>query len=163
MITAIVLYDLPAHIDREACRQHFLKIAPDFLGVPGFIRKQFIQEVDGSVAGGAYIWENLAAAKAFYSGAWLAGIRARYGCEPRITLSKRTRSPIRRPVMPAQRPGHCCPRPKQPGRQNNPGVNRVSASGVTQARHRPSTSQSVPRPAAGRSGLCRPDGRFRFR
>ncbi len=34
MITALVLYDLPAHIDREACRQHFLKIAPDFLGVP---------------------------------------------------------------------------------------------------------------------------------
>jgi len=30
MITALVLYDLPPHIDREACRQHFLKIAPDF-------------------------------------------------------------------------------------------------------------------------------------
>ncbi len=47
MITAIVLYDLPPEIDREACRQHFLKIAPDFLGVPGFIRKQFIHAVDG--------------------------------------------------------------------------------------------------------------------
>jgi hypothetical protein len=85
MITALVLYDLPAHIDREACRQHFLKIAPDFLGVPGFIRKQFIHDVNGGVAGGSYIWESLAAAKAFYNGPWLEGIRARYGCEPRVT------------------------------------------------------------------------------
>ena len=85
MITALVLYDLPPHIDREACRQHFLKIAPDFLGVPGFIRKQFIHDVNGGVAGGSYIWESLAAAKAFYNGPWLEGIRARYGCEPRVT------------------------------------------------------------------------------
>ena len=59
MITAIVLYDLPPEIDREACRQHFLKIAPDFLGVPGFIRKQFIHDVNGGVAGGSYIWKDL--------------------------------------------------------------------------------------------------------
>ncbi len=85
MITAIVLYDLPPEIDREACRQHFLKIAPDFLGVRGFVRKQFIQEVNGRVAGGSYIWEDLASAQAFYNGPWLEGVRRRYGCEPRIT------------------------------------------------------------------------------
>jgi hypothetical protein len=73
VITALVLYDLPAHIDREACRRHFLKIAPDFLEVPGFIRKQFICDVNGGVAGGSYIWESLAAAKAFYNGPWLGG------------------------------------------------------------------------------------------
>ncbi len=85
MITAIVLYDLPPHIDREACRLHFLKIAPDFLDVPGFVRKQFIHDVNGGVAGGSYIWKDLASAKAFYSGTWLEGIRSRYGCEPRIS------------------------------------------------------------------------------
>ena len=85
MITAIVLYDLPPHIDREACRRHFLKIAPDFLDVPGFVRKQFIHDVGGEVAGGSYIWKDLASAKAFYSGTWLEGIRSRYGCEPRIS------------------------------------------------------------------------------
>jgi len=73
MITALVLYDLPAHIGREACREHFLKIAPDFLDVPGFIRKQFIHDVNGGVAGGCYIWENLAAAKAFYKSESFAG------------------------------------------------------------------------------------------
>lgn len=85
MITAIVLYDLPPDINREACRQHFLKIAPDFLDVPGFIRKQFIHDVNGGVAGGSYLWKDLASAKAFYGGAWLEGIRRRYGCAPRIT------------------------------------------------------------------------------
>ena len=85
MITTIVLYDLPPDIDREACRQHFIKIAPDFLGVPGFIRKQFIHDVNGGVAGGSYIWKDLDSAKAFYSGAWLDGIKRRYRCEPRIS------------------------------------------------------------------------------
>jgi hypothetical protein len=85
MITAIVLYDLPEEIGREACRAHFMKIAPDFLGVPGFIRKQFIHDINGRVAGGSYLWKDLASAKAFYSGSWLEGIRQRYRCEPRIS------------------------------------------------------------------------------
>jgi hypothetical protein len=85
MITAIVLYDLPPHIGRRECLEHFQKIAPDFLAVPGFVRKHFIYAVDGGVAGGSYLWESLAAAQAFYSGAWGEGIRARYGAEPRIT------------------------------------------------------------------------------
>ena len=42
MITAIVLYDLPPSIGLEECRTHFTKIAPDFLNIPGFLRKQFI-------------------------------------------------------------------------------------------------------------------------
>lgn len=85
MITAIVLYDLPETIGLEECRAHFAKIAPDFLRIPGFVRKQFICRGDGKVAGGAYMWESLEAAEAFYSGPWLDGIRARYGCEPRIS------------------------------------------------------------------------------
>jgi Putative mono-oxygenase ydhR len=85
MITAIVLYDLPPDIGREACRQHFVKIAPDFLGVPGFIRKHFIHDVNGGVAGGSYLWKDLESAQAFYSGLWLDGIRRRYRCEPRIS------------------------------------------------------------------------------
>lgn len=85
MITVIVLYDLPPEIDREACRQHFLKIAPGFLDLPGFVRKQFICDMAGRVAGGSYIWESLDAAQAFYNGPWLDGIRQRYGCEPRIS------------------------------------------------------------------------------
>jgi hypothetical protein len=85
MITAIVLYDLPPHIDKERCRAHFHSIAPGFLDVPGLIRKQFIHATEGGVAGGSYLWESRAAAEAFYSGPWREGIILRYGAPPRIT------------------------------------------------------------------------------
>ena len=85
MITAIVLYDLPETIGLEECREHFSRIAPDFLQIPGFIRKQFICQKDGKTAGGAYMWDSQDAAEAFYTGPWRDGIRARYGNDPRIT------------------------------------------------------------------------------
>jgi len=85
MVTAIVLYDLPPSIGLEECRAHFVKIAPDFLEVPGFIRKQFICARDGKVAGGVYTWETREDAERFYCGEWVTGIRARYGSDPRIT------------------------------------------------------------------------------
>jgi hypothetical protein len=84
MITAIVLYDMPESITRDQCLAHYRKIAPGFLEVPGFIRKQFIYGVDGTIAGGAYMWQTLEAAKTFYTGSWLDGIRERYGTEPKI-------------------------------------------------------------------------------
>jgi hypothetical protein len=85
MITAIVLYRLPSSIGYEECRAHFVSIAPSFLGVPGFLRKHFIYSVAGGVAGGTYLWESIEAAKQFYSGPWLDGIRKRYGVDPQIT------------------------------------------------------------------------------
>lgn len=83
MIAAIVRYRLPPGIDREACRAHYLKIAPGFGDVPGLIRKQFIWSETG-VAGGVYQWKTLEDAKRFYTGPWLDGIRARYGGDPDI-------------------------------------------------------------------------------
>ena len=85
MITAFVLYDLPKSITRKQCLAHYQRIAASFLEAPGFVRKQFIYRIDGKEAGGAYMWKTLEAAKAFYSGPWLDGIRERYGNEPRIT------------------------------------------------------------------------------
>jgi Putative mono-oxygenase ydhR len=84
MITAVVLYDLPPSIGLEECRAHFSAIAPDFMAVPGFVRKQFICSQDGRVAGGVYMWETQAAAERFYSGPWRKGILERYGNAPRI-------------------------------------------------------------------------------
>jgi Putative mono-oxygenase ydhR len=83
MITAIVQYRLPSSIDLEACAEHFRRIAPRFLTVPGLIRKQFIYAED-RWAGGVYLWKTRADAEAFYSGPWLAGIRERYGMDPQI-------------------------------------------------------------------------------
>jgi len=83
MITATVRYELPPHIDYDACRAHFHEIAPGFRGVKGLISKHFIWSERGW-AGGVYQWEALADAKAFYSGQWLAGIVERYGMQPQI-------------------------------------------------------------------------------
>ena len=83
MITAIVQYRLPPHIDTAACAAHFRTIAPDFRAVPGLIRKQFIYAEDGW-AGGVYLWQTWEAAEAFYAGPWLVGIRQRYGMDPQI-------------------------------------------------------------------------------
>jgi hypothetical protein len=83
MITAIVQYKLPPHIDLAACAAHFRSIAPDFRAVPGLIRKQFIYAEDGW-AGGVYLWQTQAAAEKFYAGPWLDGIRGRYGMDPQI-------------------------------------------------------------------------------
>jgi Putative mono-oxygenase ydhR len=85
MITAIVLYDLPPSIGLEECRKHFAEIAPGFLKIPGFVRKQFICSADGKVAGGAYMWKTREAAERFYNGVWLEGIRERYGNDPKIS------------------------------------------------------------------------------
>jgi hypothetical protein len=84
MITAIVRYKLPSHIDFEACRRHFHMIAPGFREAKGLISKHFICADDGA-AGGVYQWETLGDAKAFYSGPWLKGIVERYGMQPEIT------------------------------------------------------------------------------
>jgi len=84
MITAIVLYDLPPSIGLEECRAHFTRIAPDFMPLRGFVRKQFICSNDGRVAGGVYMWESRADAERFYNGPWLKGIVERYGNAPTI-------------------------------------------------------------------------------
>ncbi len=83
MITATVRYKLPPHIDYDACRAHFHKIAPGFRSAHGLISKHFIWSESGW-AGGVYQWETLADAKAFYSGPWLAGIVERYGMQPQV-------------------------------------------------------------------------------
>jgi hypothetical protein len=83
MITAIVRYRLPRHIDRAACRDHYEIIAPGFQKAKGLISKHFIWSESG-VAGGVYQWETLEDAKVFYSGPWRMGIVERYGMEPEI-------------------------------------------------------------------------------
>ena len=83
MITATVRYQLPAHIDHDACRAHFHTIAPGFRDVKGLISKHFIWSESGW-AGGVYQWERLEDAQAFYSGPWRDGIVERYGMPPQI-------------------------------------------------------------------------------
>jgi len=86
MITAIVLYQLPPSIGLAECRAHFSAIAPQFVEIPGFLRKQFICAQDGRVAGGVYMWQDRAAAERFYNGPWRDGLVERYGSAPQIPI-----------------------------------------------------------------------------
>ena len=95
MITAIVQYKLPPHIDLAACAAHFRRIAPGFRDVPGLIRKQLIYAED-SWAGGVYLWQTRAAAEAFYAGPWLVGIRERSAWTRRSSSSRQHASPTMR-------------------------------------------------------------------
>ena len=83
MITAVVRIQLPSSIDRKGCLAHYEKIALDFRGINGLIRKHFIYG-DHRIAGGVYQWETREDAEAFYSGSWLTGIIERYGTKPEI-------------------------------------------------------------------------------
>jgi len=87
VITAIVRYRLPPHIDEAACRAHYERIAPGFGDVPGLLRKQFIWSERG-IAGGVYQWRDRESAERFYSGPWREGIRQRYGADPEIEFFK---------------------------------------------------------------------------
>src|SRR2546429_9787021 len=85
MITATVRYKLPPHIDYDACRAHFHKIAPAFQPVPGLISKHFVWSESGW-AGRVYQWETLDDAKRFYGGPWARGVVARYRVQAQIEL-----------------------------------------------------------------------------
>jgi len=87
VITAIVRYRLPPHIDEAACRAHYERIAPGFGDVPGLLRKQFIWSERG-IAGGVYQWRDRESAERFYNGPWRDGIRQRYGADSEIEIFK---------------------------------------------------------------------------
>ncbi|WP_193368419.1 YdhR family protein [Pelagibius marinus] len=85
MITAIVQFKLPSGIKREDVIAAFNTSVEQLRGYPGLIRKYYLYDEAAGTAGGAYLWENRAAAEALYSDAWLEMIAERYGGKPQIT------------------------------------------------------------------------------
>jgi hypothetical protein len=102
MITAIVQYKLPPEISHADCERHFHMIAENFKNVEGLHRKNFIWAEDGW-AGGIYLWDSMEAARAFYSGPWVEGIRARYGMDPIIRYFETAAITDNKPVAPSIR------------------------------------------------------------
>lgn len=85
MITAITTFQLSKPITREEARSIFLSTAPNYRGVAGLFRKCYILSLDGSTAGGVYLWNSRAEAEAAYTDSWKALVREKYGMEPSIT------------------------------------------------------------------------------
>jgi len=79
----VVQFDLPQRTEEQAITGGS-STAPTYRGLDrkGLIRKDYLNGENGT--GGVYLWENMDAAKAFYSGPWVEGIRDRYGMDPII-------------------------------------------------------------------------------
>lgn len=85
MITAVVTIKAPAGLTREQYAEDVKKIAENFRGVPGLIRKNFLFSEEG-IGGGVYTWETREAADALYAGPWRDNIIDRFGVEPDIVF-----------------------------------------------------------------------------
>ncbi len=66
MILAVVKIPISKEMDLDEYTAHADDVAPDFEGLPGLIRKNFLYSADEGVAGGIYCWESREAAEACY-------------------------------------------------------------------------------------------------
>ena len=84
MITAIVIFRLPADIDANKAAELFKGSAPKYRGMKGLVRKYYLFDADKRIGGGVYLWKTRADAEAVYTPAWQAYIAERYGAPPDI-------------------------------------------------------------------------------
>ena len=86
MITAIVQFQLPAHVDSAAAAEMFRGSAPKYQALPGLLRKYYLYDKASHTGGGCYLWESREAAETFYNAEWRSFIIDRYGSAPRLTF-----------------------------------------------------------------------------
>ena len=86
MITAIVQFQLPAHVDSAAAAEMFRGSAPKYQALPGLLRKYYLYDKASHTGGGCYLWESREAAEKFYDAEWCSFIADRYGSAPRLTF-----------------------------------------------------------------------------
>jgi hypothetical protein len=88
MILALVTFRMPATLTRAQAAAMFRETAPNYVALPGLIRKHYIHRAlpTHAEAGGCYLWESRAAAEAGHGPEWRARVTAKYGGEPEIRL-----------------------------------------------------------------------------
>jgi hypothetical protein len=75
-------YAVPKDLDEPAIRELFARVADNYLGVPGLVRKYFGFTEDATSVIGIYLWDTKEAADAFYTDEWMAGVTERWGAAP---------------------------------------------------------------------------------
>ncbi|MEM6747799.1 MAG: hypothetical protein AAF608_10295 [Pseudomonadota bacterium] len=85
-VATIVSLPRPTALSDDALLAAFQDAAPIYRGVSGLERKSFLYTDD--MFGGAYLWTDRAAARAFFDGAWEERMRATYGALPDVTWLK---------------------------------------------------------------------------
>lgn len=83
-VAVLVAVPIPAGMPRPQLEAAFRAAVPDYQQQPGLIRKYFTIGDDGR-AGGIYLWSSRAAADAWYSEAWKAGVRKRWGAPASVS------------------------------------------------------------------------------
>ena len=84
MITVITRFSVPGKLNTIEMRGAFAQVAPAFRNVAHLLRKQFLLSSDGRTAGGVYLWEDEAAARAFMEQRVAPMIRDKFRVEPTI-------------------------------------------------------------------------------
>ncbi len=85
MITVIAEFKLPQPITSREAQAIFLSTAPKYQGMPGLLRKYYFLTLDGSKAGGVYLWQSREDADTLYTEEWKAFVRGKYGSDPVLT------------------------------------------------------------------------------
>ena len=78
MQTVMWTFKLPSGTTRQQVVETIKATAAGYQGVPGLIRKYYGLTEDGTSLVGIYLWENRAAADAFYSDEWIARVSGRW-------------------------------------------------------------------------------------
>ena len=73
-VVVVVSIPVPQGLTRAKIEATFRKVAPAYEAIPELKQKYFTVNDQTHRAGGIYLWTNLAAAKAFYTDAWRAGV-----------------------------------------------------------------------------------------
>ena len=84
MLIAIVQIPIPGKRTKEQAIAGAKITAPQYLGMPGLIRKDYLSSDES--AGGVYLWETREAAEAWYNDDWWPMMEERYGVRPTLTL-----------------------------------------------------------------------------
>lgn len=78
MITVLWEFDVAGKLSREEIEAAIEAAAPDYVGVPGLIRKTFGVSKDGGSVVGIYLWRSTEDADALYTPEWIARVEARW-------------------------------------------------------------------------------------
>ena len=82
MHTVMWTFKVPAGTSKGQLVETINATAHNYEGIPGLIRKYYGIAPDGGSVAGIYLWENVAAASAFYTDDWLALVTKRWGAPP---------------------------------------------------------------------------------
>lgn len=83
-ITAVVTVENVNGVSREEMAKVMIGAAPNFRGIDGLHRKNFILDDAGTVGGGVYTWATREQAEKFYASGWRERLLKVFGSEPEI-------------------------------------------------------------------------------